>query len=235
MTVAAIMQPTYLPWLGYFAMLDRADIFVFLDDVQFERRSWQQRNRLKGPNGPHYVTVPIRKKGRRDQLFRDAEIDHETDPMTKHARAIKSDYGKSPHFSRYAGPLFDILGRRHALLGKLNIEIIDWLADSLGIECRKLHASELGCAGNKAELLATICDRIDADTYLSAVGSKDYIEDSEAFSRRGIKVRYNDFDHPSYPQLHGPFVPHLSAIDLLFNVGPDGLDIIRSGYQAIAS
>lgn len=235
MTIAAIMQPTYLPWLGYFAMMDQADIFVFLDNVQFERRSWQQRNRLKGANGAHYVTVPVHKKGRRDQLIRDAEIDYETDPMTKHGQAIRSDYGKTPYFDNYARPLFDILGQRHEKLCDLNIETISWLSGELGIKCRSLRATELGCAGNKAELLAAICEKIDADTYLSAVGSREYIEESDAFSNRGIEIRYNNFDHPSYSQIHGPFEPYLSTIDLLFNSGPDGLNIIRSGYQTVAS
>jgi WbqC-like protein family len=229
-TAIAIMQPTYLPWIGYFGMIDRADVFVYLDTVQFARRSWQQRNRIKTANGPQMLTVPVHKKGARDQKIADVLVDGDSHFAEKHLRAIEHALSKAPFFKDYSKELFAILQAGHPKLADLNIALITWLAEALQISCRFLRSSEIDAEGAKADLLANICERLDGDVYISAPGSHDYIDTSDAFDSHGITVTYHRYEHPSYPQLYGSFEPYMSAVDLLFNVGPRSLEHIRSGY-----
>lgn len=230
MTTIAIMQPTYMPWIGYFGMIDRADVFVFLDTVQFARRSWQQRNRIKTANGPQMLTVPVHKKGARDQTIAEVRIDTDSHFADKHSRAIEHALSKAPFFKDYAQDLFRLLKTDNPNLAEMNISLITWLSETLGISCRFLRSSALDASGAKADLLANICEALDGEVYISAPGSQDYIECSDAFDSRGITVVYHRYEHPTYPQLYGDFEPYMSAIDLLFNVGPQSLECIRSGY-----
>jgi hypothetical protein len=231
MTSAAIMQPTYLPWLGYFALMDRVDLFIFLDTVQFDRRSWQQRNRIKGANGEQTLTIPVHKKGLRDQTIAEVGIVNDGVFPDKHIRAIELAYARAPHFERYANDLFEIFRSGHTLLADLSIALIEWLTDTLGIVTRCVRSNTLDAQGNKADLLADICGRLDVDSYVSSPGSRGYLDASDAFDQASIPVTYAEYEHPVFPQLHGPFIPQMSVIDLLFNVGPDSLDVIRSGLR----
>ncbi len=231
MSVVAVMQPTYLPWMGYFAMMDRADVFVFLDNVQFSRRSWQQRNCIKSADGVQMLTVPVVKKGLRSQLICDTKIDLTQRFAEKHKHAIKRAYAKAPFFSMYSVELMNTLDQKEILLADYNIRLIGWLRTQFEIECRLIRSSELGIEGRKEKLLCHICQELDCDVYLSAVGSNRYLGDAEAFREAGIAVNYNVFDHPEYQQLHGEFQPYMSAIDLLLNVGDRSIELIRQGYR----
>ncbi|MEC9368528.1 MAG: WbqC family protein [Pseudomonadota bacterium] len=231
MTSVAIMQPTYLPWMGYFALMDRVDQFVLLDCVQFERASWQQRNRIKGPTGEQMLTVPVFKKGLREQLISDVRINAEAGFPESHIRAIDNCYARAEFRDAYFPPLRAILSRSHEKLMALTIELIGWLADALGISTPRVVAGSLGAGGRKADLLADICGRLGADTYVSPPGAQNYMERNEAFDRAGIRVVTHSFEHPRYTQLHGDFVPQLSVIDLLFNEGPGSSAILRSGLR----
>lgn len=230
MTSVAIMQPTYLPWLGYFALMDRVDIFVFLDSVQFERRSWQQRNRIKTAQGIQMLTVPVLTKGRRDQHIADVMIDVTAGFAEKHVRAIANAYAAAPHRDPYMPELIEILRKGHDHLAALNVDVIQWVAERLGIDTECISSSTLRAAGKKADYLADICDKIGASTYVSPPGSRGYLDKSDAFDRLGIPVVYNEYKHPTYPQLHGEFLDYLSVVDLLFNVGTDSLRVIRGGH-----
>lgn len=229
MTTVAIMQPTYLPWTGYFALMDRVDVFVFLDSVQFDRRSWQQRNRIKGAGGPQTLTVPVHKKGLREQRIADVRIVRDAGFPEKHLRAIEHCYAGAPYLDPYSAGLFDVMRRSYERLADLTIALIQWLAGQLGIATRCVRSSALETHGTKADLLADICRGLGADRYVSPPASQAYLARSDAFERAGIPVVYSDYRHPTYPQLHGPFVSHLSVVDLIFNVGPDSLEIIRRG------
>ena len=231
MTTVAIMQPTYLPWLGYFDLIDQSDCFVFLDSVQFNKRSWQQRNRIKGPDGQITLTVPVLSKGKREQLICEAKIDDTTNFFQKHLKTIHQNYGKAPYFSTYYQSFSEILSGSHKLLCELNIEIIHWFMGQLGIQSKTIRSSSFNVSGKKAELLCDICQRIGGSVYLSAQGSKEYIDQNNPFGEKGIKLIYHDFQHPEYNQLFGSFIPYLSVLDLLFNEGPSSLDIIRSGRK----
>lgn len=219
---AVITQPTYLPWLGYFAAAREATDLVMLDSVQFDRRSWQQRNRVKSSNGPVLLTVPVLSKGRFDQLIKDVEIDQSQNMAIRHLRTLRHAYGKAPFFKRYIEEIEGILSKNHTRLGDLTIELITHFVDILGLECRLSRSSELGCKGKKEDLLADICETIGAHRYVSPVGASVYLRDTDVFKKKNIEVLYNTFVPQPYPQLHGEFVSLLSIVDGLFNIGASG-------------
>jgi len=230
----AIMQPTFLPWTGYFALMLQAEAFVFLDSVQFVRRSWHQRNRIKTPDGPLWLTVPVLSRGARDQLISEVRIDHTGGWTEKMIRTITHHYARAPHFAPHAEAVFAILRKRHEHLAELNIELIAHLQGVLSIDCRLMRSSALGGKGHKADLLAGLCAQLGAKTYVAAVGSKEYIDESSAFRDHGIEVRYNAYQAREYPQLHGPFEPFLSVLDLVLNAGPDSAARVREGLAGTA-
>lgn len=225
----AIMQPTYLPWIGYFSLMDRVDHFVILDSVQFERRSWQQRNRIKTANGIQMLTVPVLKKGKRDQHICEVEVDQSSRFTLKHQNAIKCAFAGAPFYERYSDRIFNVLDKDAPLLPDLTIGLIIELRDLLGITTEVSRSSEMSVTGSKADLLADICSQLGANEYISPLGSKDYMDQSSAFSDLGINVLYHEYEHPLYRQLHGEFEPFMSTIDLLFNVGEDSLQTLREG------
>ena len=232
MTSVAIMQPTYLPWIGYFAMIDRVDSFIVLDSVQFARRSWQQRNRIKLNGREHLLTVPVLSKGRRDQLILDVEIDRSRDFPRQHVATIRRAYAKAPFFAEHVDSLFRILDVNHRYLADLNAALISWLAMAFGITTPIARSSTFAAVGKRANLLTELCLEAGAGVYVSAPGSAGYIDESSSFAERGISVAYHRYDHPTYPQGGSPFLPFMGAIDLLFHAGPDGLAILRSGIAA---
>lgn len=227
--MAAIMQPTYLPWIGYLDLIDRSDVFVFLDSVQFARRSWQQRNRVNAPSGPQWLTVPVLSKGKREQRICEVVIDASSRFAESHLRTIRHLYASAPFFEAYYGPLSDVLRGGYERLVDLNIAVIQWLCAAIGIATPTLRSSTLEAQGRKADLLAEICGTLGAARYLSAEGSREYIQASDAFARRGIEVVYHQYQHPEYRQQGTGFTPYLSSLDLLLNEGPSSLTVIRQG------
>ncbi len=223
------MQPTYLPWIGYFALMDRADVFVFLDSVQFERRSWQQRNRIKSSGGSLMLTVPVINKGLRDQRIADVKINLSSNFVRKHVSAINLAYSKAPFYQQYAPEIFSVLEQNSGQLCDLTVPLILKIKDMLGINCEYIKSSSMDVTGKRADLLADICEKLSANTYISPPGASGYIDKSNAFEEKNIRVLYNMYEHPEYRQPHGEFRSHLSIIDLLFNEGPDSLAIIRKG------
>jgi hypothetical protein len=226
---AVILQPMYLPWIGYFGMIDRADTFVYYDDVQFVRRSWQRRNKIKVPGGDFtWLTVPVEKDF--GQEIREVEI-KDNGWRDKHWKSIHHSYANAPYFDEYSPLLKDIYESECVSLLSLNITIIENITDSLGIDDTEfVYSSKLNVEGEKTDRLLSVLNEIGADEYISGPAAKDYIE-IEKFKREGIDLYWHDFDHPEYPQQHGEFVSHLSAIDLLFNVGEDAMNVIRKGEE----
>jgi hypothetical protein len=229
MTTVAIMQPTYIPWLGYFNLIESSDIFVFLDSVQFDKRSWQQRNRIKTPNGELMLTVPVLTKGRFKQKICNVEIDPSQNFAKKHSNSICSNYKKSKYYELYFKEHEDIYNSKINKLSNLNIRLIKWLSLKLRINTQFVLSSQLDVQGTKSELLFNICNILNADNYISPPGSKDYIDENNLFSKNGIKLSYQNYVHPNYNQLFGEFMPYMSVIDLLFNEGNKSLEIIKRG------
>ena len=229
----SIAQPTYLPWLGYFDLLDQVDQFVLLDSVQFERQSWQQRNRIKTPQGLAWLTIPVISRGRLSQRIADVNI-REPEFWRGHLRAVELNYRRSPFFNRY---FFELRERIEALasnpsLAELTISLLRWFAEVIGITTPMVRSSELAVDGKRTELLAEICLSLDASVYLSPLGSSEYLlSELPALTGRGIEVRFHHYEHPVYRQMFPPFQPYACVLDLLFNEGENALEIIRSGRR----
>lgn len=229
----AIAQPTYLPWLGYFDLLDHVDRFVLLDTVQFEKRSWQQRNRIKGPSGLQWLTVPVVSRGRRDQRIVDVEI-QETEFWRDHVRSVELNYRRAPFFGQYFAVWSELLRSQTSAhnLAELTIGLIRWFAEVMQIKTPILRSSELPVSGKRTELLASVCSWSGATTYLSPLGSAVYLlNELRILTDRGIQVAFQHYEHPEYRQLFPPFQPNACALDLLFNEGANALEIIRSGRR----
>jgi len=230
----AISQPTYLPWLGYFDIIDQVDIFVFLDSVQFEKRSWQQRNRIKTPDGLRWLTVPVMVSGRWTQKIHEVEI-QDSDFGAKHLRSIESNYQRAPFFDRYFPEMKSILCGRSfgSRLAELNLELISWFCSRLGVKTRIVRSSQMTAEGARSKLLLGLCRQLDAGVYLTSLGAANYLlGDLALFSEAGITVSFQHFEHPEYRQLFPPFCPFASVLDLIFNEGENALSLIRSGRRA---
>jgi WbqC-like protein family len=227
-----IMQPTYLPWMGYLDLIDQAEVFVFLDSVQFERQSWQQRNRLKIQGALQWLSVPVLRSGHSTELIRAMQIERSAMFPQKHIRTIEQNYRRAPYFDKYFASLKAILEADERLLSNLNQRLIRWMAEMIGVKTTFRRSSDLQAQGRRSELLANICLELGFSTYLSPLGSAGYIlEATESFELSGITVVFQHYEHPQYRQLSDPFVPFASALDLLFNEGERSLEIMRSGRR----
>lgn len=226
----AICQPTYLPWLGYFDLLDQVDTFVLLDNVQFEKQSWQHRNRIKTATGFQWLTVPVVFRGHFGQQIQEVEI-REPEFWRKHLRALEVNYGRAPFFDEYLA-CFSEGVRDHSHLVELNLTLLRRFAERLAIHTPTVLASSLKVEGKRTELLANICSKLGATGYLSPIGSADYLlAEAEVLTSRGIKVEFHNFVHPEYKQLFPPYLPYACVLDLLFNEGGRSGEIIRSGRR----
>jgi hypothetical protein len=219
-TTVVILQPGYLPWLGFFDQMRRADVFVYYDDVQYDKHGWRNRNRVKTQSGPTWLTVPVRHGGLGQPRTIDVEIDSRTPWARKHAATIGQAYARAPFFECFMQALDELLQRKWERLVDLDLACAELIAGWLGIHTRVERSSALGIDGRQSERLVRICQHFSATTYLSGDAASDYL-DVRLFERHGIAVEWQRFQHPTYPQLHGPFVPYLSALDLLFNCGPE--------------
>jgi WbqC-like protein len=224
-------QPVYLPWLGLFDKIAKADAFVSFNRVQYLPKDFNSRNRIKTANGPMWLTVPVHRHGHRERPLDEIEIDESQRWRRKHWMALQHAYGKAPHFDRYA-PFFEsVYDRPWQYLAELDDHLLLWLLEQLGIEVRFLRASDFDFEGRKSELVLDMCVELGADEYWFGALGRDYA-DVDAFRARGVTPRFQDYRHPVYPQLHGEFVSHLSVVDLLFNVGPASRDVILEGSSA---
>ncbi|MBL8150702.1 MAG: WbqC family protein [Blastocatellia bacterium] len=220
-----ILQPGYIPWLGFFDQLHRADIFVVYDDVQYTRRDWRSRNRIKAHSGEHWLSVPVKNHGKFDQLIKDAEIDYSQKWTRKHLGAISTYYKQAPFFEEYFPQLESLLNSSPKLLLELDLQLIKECAQWLGITTPLVLASTLNAEGRSSERLISICKKLAATDYLTGKAAQSYL-DEKLFSEAGITVEYHEYAHPRYRQLHGEFIPYMSVIDLLFNHGLESLPIL---------
>lgn len=226
--IAAIMQPTYLPWMGYIDLIDQSDVFLFLDTVAFSRQSWQQRNRILTEHGPHWLTVPVRHAA--GTPIREVLIDNTKPWRRKHYASIEQSYRRSPHWAAYAAALDVTYRREWASLAELNIHLIRTIAEQMGVTARFELASALSPATkNKDGALVDLCLEVGATTYLSPAGAFAYLQSDAEFKKQGIGLTFHQFEHPTYPQSEGAFVPYLSVVDLLLHCGPSAAVVMRRG------
>jgi hypothetical protein len=226
----AIHQPHYLPWLGYFAKWASADLFVFLDTVQYEKNGWQNRNRIKTPDGPRWLTVPV--KARLGMTVSVVPIDTSQPWRARHLRSIENAYAKAPRWSKYRDALQSFYAREWERLAPLAVDSARWLADALGVSPPVRLASDLavsdGPSPDATARLVAICRAVGADTYLAGRDGARYLA-AEQFAAAGIAVSTQRYEHPVYGQGRGEFAPFLSALDLLLMQGDEALRILREG------
>lgn len=222
----AILQPGYLPWLGFFDQMGRSDVFVYHTDVQYDKQSWRNRNRIRTKQGWTWLTAPVRIKRHSKDLIEDMRIDNSQNWRKRHCNLIKESYQKAPYFSQYFPFFKDIYSSSWEFLTDLDIYIVDYLIKALGIETKIMLSTQLNLKEKeKTERLIEICKKLGADVYFSGSAARNYIRKNR-FKEEGIKLEYQDYQHPVYPQQYEPFIPYMSIIDLLFNHGKESLDII---------
>ena len=233
----AVMQPTYIPWLGYFDLIDQVDKFVFLDNVQFSRSSWHARNRIKTQQGELFLTVPIKRlKSKYETMLCEAIINYKQPWVKKHLKSMEQSYKKTQYINEVYPFLEEIIEKGESSLSELNINLIKKISFSLGINKEFIKASELSnINGHKDALVVSICKEIGCDYYLSPAGAYVYIEKETPggeFLKNGINLYYQKYVHPVYDQLYGEFLPNMSIVDSLFNHGfNESLGIIRKGRR----
>lgn len=232
----AVIQPSYIPWLGYFDQIARSDIFVFYDDVQYDKNGWRNRNRIKTSQGPVWLSVPVLKSGRTRQLINEVEIDNSGPWARKHIKTIAQAYAKAPYVNLVIARLKPVLKRPWHFLSDLNIEIITVLCQMMGITTPLYRSSALRVEGDRNGRLIALCKHFNAMNYLSGNAAQSYL-DVSAFEKCNLSVTWQNYRHPGYSQLHGPFMPHLSIVDLLMMVGPSdtALSILRGQIDNVQS
>ena len=218
--VITIHQPDFLPWLGFFDRWRKSDLYIILDDVQFLRRGWHHRDKIKTREGAIWHTVPVVKKGQYHQLFRNVKIDNDTNWRNKHLKTIELNYKKAPNFELYFEKIQNIYNKQHLFLIDMNMELLHFLADELGITTPYIFASDNKITSTSIQRLVDLVKLVDGTDYLTGLGSKDYLDESY-FKKENIKVIWHEFQHPIYSQLHGKFIPMLSSFDYLMMRTPN--------------
>jgi hypothetical protein len=229
MTIASIHQPQYLSYLGFFQKLSCCDIFVVMDNVQFDRRGLQNRNKIKNQKGEQWLTVPVCHTVRDEEYINQMLINPDQPWVQKQWGSIMTNYAKAPFFDLYAPALQEILNLGWTHLCDLNMVLTRWVMEHLSIKIPIVYLSTLDVEGSKSELLVNICKTIGADTYLSGPGGRQYMN-LLSFETGGIKVHWQEFNFPTYEQLFPElgFIPYLSILDTLFCCGPNTRRFIAS-------
>ncbi len=231
--IVSVHQPHFLPWLGYLERMQQADLFIILDHVQFERQNYQNRTRILLDGQAHWLTVPLVHNSQQERII-DKQIDNPDKAEIRHwaeknYQKIYQAYRKAPFFNAHAPHLKKIMESRWARLVDLNQALLVYLRDQLGITTPLINSSELMVDGRQSELILNLCQAVDADTLLIGMGGSRRYLDYKAFAKAGIEIIGQNFEHPQYAQCGGKdFVQGLSAIDLLFNHGPESREILRS-------
>ena len=223
--IVAVHQPQYLPWLGYFHKMMQADVFCYLDNVQYKKNEWQNRNRIKTAQDWQWLTVPV--CFRFPQKINEVEINSGQPWVKKHLQAFVTNYSKAPYFEDYFATFEEGFRREWMWLFELNIFLIEHLRELLGLQQKQtILASELPLSNDPTGRLVDICKSVGADTYLAGQDGANYM-DLKQFEKNTIIVVFQKFQHPVYPQLFNGFQSHLSVVDLLFNCGPESGEIIQ--------
>ncbi len=227
----AILQPGYLPWLGYFDQMRQVDVFVHATTLQYTRQDWRSRNRIKTREGWQWLTVPVKSKGQFHARINEIKINNDLPWAVKHMNIIRQNYCKAPYYKPYAAILEDAYQRRWEYLVELDLYLINCLKQALDIETKLIDIAHLNIGETgKNQRLIEVCLKFNADTYVSGAAARSYINE-ELFVEAGIAVEYQDYRHPIYPQLHGVFIPNLSIIDLLFNCGEQSLAVLSNRHE----
>jgi hypothetical protein len=218
-----ILQPSYIPWRGYFDQVRRADLFIFYDDIQYDKHGWRNRNQIKTHQGKQWITIPVHTKGVTQGVpIKDVRIDWSKPWAKSHLKTLTLAYAKAPFFKDYQPLLESIYGRTDELLADFTIQTSIMLARELGFNStRFLRSSELtDIDGQKTDRVLSVLKQVGATHYLCGPSASSYME-PDKFAEAGITFEYMQYEYPEYPQLHPPYDPFVSIVDLLFMVGAD--------------
>ncbi len=224
----AVVQSNYVPWKGYFDLINLVDEFILFDDMQYTRRDWRNRNKIKTPNGPAWLTIPVQVKGKFLQKIRDTVIS-DRDWNRKHWKTIVHHYSRAKHFQQY-NELFEelYLGSTQTYLSQINYRFLTAICHLLGIDTRISWSMDYRLVEGKTERLVDLCQQAGATEYVSGPTAKGYI-DEHLFAEARIAVSYIDYSgYPEYDQLFPPFEHHISIVDLILNTGPDAPKYMKS-------
>jgi hypothetical protein len=224
--IITIHQPEHAPWLGFFHKINLADTYLVLDNVQYRRRYFQNRNKIRTKDGWQWIIVPLEKESRDELLIKDARIANEGKWKKDNLQSISQNYSKAPFFNEWWDVFSTVYSKDYTFLIDLNMSILKACFTYLGMTKKIVFASDLKAEGSKGDLIFSLSKAAQAEKYISGVSGKEYL-DLEKFRVQGIAVDFQEFHHPIYRQLHEPFLPCLSIIDLLFNYGPKSLSIIN--------
>lgn len=225
-------QPNYLPYLGFFHKIAKADVFVIVDNVQFVKRGpfgWIHRNRIRTSDGWGWLTVPVMTRGKFTQNINEVLIDNQLPWQRKHWKSIEWHYKSAPYFNKYKDIFSGIYGQKYEYLSELNEKIIATMLGLLGLKTRVEKTSALKTSGKAAELIINFCRQLGGTSYISGIHGRDYLK-QDLFGAGGIELIFQDFSHPVYEQVYKEkFEPYMSTLDLLFNYGDNSMDVIMNG------
>lgn len=224
--IVGIHQPHYLPWLRYLEKIARSDVFIVLDDVQYEKNGFQNRNKIKTPQGDTLLTLPVLKPTLRP--IREIQLDARTNWGEKHRRSIEQSYRKAPYFDQYWPELSAIYERPWTHLAELNRAMLELFVRQLGIETRLCYSSEIPTTGQSTVRLTELCHAVGGNVYLSGAYAVNAYLDPQVLEAAGIRLAFQEWQAPVYSQLYpaAGFLPDLSIVDLLMNCGPDSREIL---------
>lgn len=226
-----IIQSNYIPWRGYFDFIDDVDLFVLLDDVQYSKGTWRNRNKVKLEQGSTWITVPVLFRLRDKTAIDETPIDYSRRWVQDHQALLTQAFKNTQFFEMYSGELFAILRQQHRTISELNVALIRWISNQLSIKTKIVLSRGLGAIGDKTDRVLEILSRVSATSYLSGRAAEGYLE-IEKFRSAGIDLYYKEYDYCEYPQQFGPFDGVVTALDLLFNCGPGARRFLKSGKAA---
>jgi len=226
----SIFQPECMPWLGLIDKIRQADSIVFLDNVQFKKRYFENRNKIKTKEGWLWLVVPVVTKGKFEQKINEVLIAPEPRWKHKFALSIERNYCKAPFWKDYGQKLFSVIDKEYEKLVDFNMSIIKFIMDCFELKRSCIMASELNTSSKGSELILEICKKMETDNYLSGRDGRNYL-DLSAFEKNNIAVRFQNFQHPIYKQIHEGFLPCMSSVDILFNCGAESLKIIEESQK----
>lgn len=220
--LVAAHQPLFIPWIGYFDKISKVELFVLVDNVQFTTAGWIRKNNVKTDNGAFQLIVPVVNKKHIGQLISEVKIDIMNSALwkRKHLGTLSRYYAKAPYFNEVFTPLKLIYDKPVNLLNELNIELIHFICNYLGFETKLIRSSEINAFGQKTGLIIDICQKAGATAFMLGMGGSREYADRQLIVSKGIRIIEQNFKHPVYDQINGEFIPNLSILDLLFNMGP---------------
>lgn len=231
----AILQSNYIPWKGYFDLINSVDEFVIYDCVQYTKNDWRNRNKIKTAKGAEWLTIPVSVSNRMQTLIQDVSVAN-SDWRKKHWTAITQSYSKCPYFNEFKAPFEEFyLSGNETSLSEINFSLIKIVCNILGIDTRLSNATDYKLDEDRNLKLVGICEQVDAATYISGPAASCYL-DVQLFATRGIEVLWQDYsNYPEYPQRFPPFEHGVTVLDLIFNVGADSRNYMKSFRQNVSA